>query len=79
MDVDITIQNKLDALRDTERGLIAHKCYLKARRSNMSLSLLTIMVCNTFPTLQCTLGVLFLVQAKVLMERDNTFKQSRYL
>ena len=40
----ITLQNKLDALKDTERGLIAYKCYIKARKSEMTLSLLTIMV-----------------------------------
>ena len=40
----ITLQNKLDALRDTERGLIAHDCFVRCRREEVPMSLLTIMV-----------------------------------
>ena len=40
----ISIQNQLEALRDTERGLVAHNCYLKMKKARLNLSLVTIMV-----------------------------------
>ena len=45
----ITLQNKLDALRDTERGLVAHNCFIQCRKSELTLSLLTIMVSLNLP------------------------------
>ena len=40
----ISIQNQLEALRHTERGLVAHNCYLKMKKARLNLSLVTIMV-----------------------------------
>ena len=40
----ISIQNKLEALRDTERGLVAHNCYVKMKKAQVNLSLITILV-----------------------------------
>ena len=40
----ISIQNKLEALRDTERGLVVHNCYVKMKKAQLNLSLITIMV-----------------------------------
>ena len=64
----ITLQNKLEALKDTERGLIAYKCFIKARKSEMTLSLLTIMVSFLiFFLLVCV----FLVARSAGPGRDN--------
>ena len=40
----ISIQNQLEALRDTERGLVVHNCYLRLKEAEVSLPLTTIMV-----------------------------------
>ena len=40
----LTIENKLDALRDTERGLVVHNCYVKMKQAHINLPLITIMV-----------------------------------
>ena len=40
----ISLQNQLEALRDTERGLVVHNCYLRLKEADVSLSLPTIMV-----------------------------------
>ena len=63
----ITLQNKLDALKDTERGLIAYKCYIKARKSDLTLSLLTIMVF----TFYCLFLRFFVVARFAGPRRDN--------
>ena len=63
----ITLQNKLEALKDTERGLIAYKCYIKARKSEMTLSLLTIMVFSFY----CLFLRFFVVARFAGPRRDN--------
>ena len=42
--VGISLQNQLAALRETERGLLAYNCYVKCAKSELSLTLPTIMV-----------------------------------
>ena len=42
--VGISLQNRLAALRETERGLLAYNCYVKCAKSELSLTLPTIMV-----------------------------------
>ena len=40
----ISLQNQLEALRDTERGVVVHNCYVRMKEAHVNLSLVTIMV-----------------------------------
>ena len=68
----ISIQNQLEALRDTERGLVAHNCYLKMKKARLNLSLVTIMVnISSTVTLQCGIISKFIVLQRGLLAPDE--------